>query len=604
MFAHSKMVLRHTLTFALLVVYLLVSAVIVTAQQQPQHKKANAPNPQDPPTAQLIVNGKIVQRLPVKKEQNPIGKIIVLSQDKNAPTPAIRKPPATASNTINTATPEKTLPGNPKTPTRVASDTPNTPAELPPVKTLPQTQPSEASEEPMPKRVISTELIDRMTARDRVEQSIDRTSKVVTTNTSIKVYDLPLVDLNGESFPGTQVTDSVVRPETLTDRAVYYPMTENRFPIAQTSGTGVAPGTANPFGNAIPGSGNTNMLQPMTQPSIFEVQDPQQDDLPPGHIKNHFIQPQPIMNSRQRTLSKGEYLFDGGDRKLQVKVGDDWKVKGLDMEDTVGHFDTIDGERVVVPSNRVEIYAPRFASVGKVGNMTSANSFEKIGKVDDTRITFQSGTFDIAASSKQNVAPVRSLGSKSASALRDRTRGLIVDNTTQTGQTIAQFGPEKIHQFMVSGVLKDNEKAFLATAIQSAITWTKDLEVKVLNQDVHVLVVDDVDSMQEVHESHSPNTKSRLRIVKLADKHGAQPGDTIEFMIRFDNAGNQLIGNVTVIDNLTTRLEYIPGSASCSVKADLITADNEGQSKRLRWEILEPLKPGQGGVIKFKCRVR
>ncbi|MEK6237035.1 MAG: hypothetical protein N2C14_20190, partial [Planctomycetales bacterium] len=31
---------------------------------------------------------------------------------------------------------------------------------------------------------------------------------------------------------------------------------------------------------------------------------------------------------------------------------------------------------------------------------------------------------------------------------------------------------------------------------------------------------------------------------------------------------------------------------------------NEGDSLILRWELEEPLQPGQGGIIRFKCRVR
>jgi hypothetical protein len=31
---------------------------------------------------------------------------------------------------------------------------------------------------------------------------------------------------------------------------------------------------------------------------------------------------------------------------------------------------------------------------------------------------------------------------------------------------------------------------------------------------------------------------------------------------------------------------------------------NEAESLVLRWEIIEPMKPGEGGVIRFRCRVR
>ncbi|MCA9212218.1 MAG: hypothetical protein KDB27_04060, partial [Planctomycetales bacterium] len=61
-----------------------------------------------------------------------------------------------------------------------------------------------------------------------------------------------------------------------------------------------------------------------------------------------------------------EYICDGGDAGIRVRVRDDWTVDGLDLEDTVGHFDTLDGRTLVSPSNSVCVYAPRFANVRKV----------------------------------------------------------------------------------------------------------------------------------------------------------------------------------------------------------------------------------------------
>ena len=93
-------------------------------------------------------------------------------------------------------------------------------------------------------------------------------------------------------------------------------------------------------------------------------------------------------------------------------------------------------------------------------------------------------------------------------------------------------------------------------------------------------------------------------MVKSVSKRSAKPGETVEFTIRFDNVGDQVIGNVTIIDNLTPRLEYVVDSAQCSPKADFFTIVNEGESLVLRWEIVEPMKVGDGGVIRFQCRVR
>jgi uncharacterized repeat protein (TIGR01451 family) len=96
----------------------------------------------------------------------------------------------------------------------------------------------------------------------------------------------------------------------------------------------------------------------------------------------------------------------------------------------------------------------------------------------------------------------------------------------------------------------------------------------------------------------------KLRLIKLASTGVAQPGDEVEFTLRFDNVGDRVIGNVAILDSLTTRLEYIEGSQKCSLPADFETRPNDGSSLKLRWQIREPLEPGQGGVIQFRCRVR
>ncbi len=47
---------------------------------------------------------------------------------------------------------------------------------------------------------------------------------------------------------------------------------------------------------------------------------------------------------------------------LPAGVNTDWKVTGLEQEDTVAHYDTIDGRTIITPSNKVCLYAPRFAA--------------------------------------------------------------------------------------------------------------------------------------------------------------------------------------------------------------------------------------------------
>ena len=92
--------------------------------------------------------------------------------------------------------------------------------------------------------------------------------------------------------------------------------------------------------------------------------------------------------------------------------------------------------------------------------------------------------------------------------------------------------------------------------------------------------------------------------MKLASTEFAAPGETVAFTLRFDNVGDEVIGNVTIIDNLTTRLEDVADSAECSLPAEFSTQPSESGSLVSRWEITNPLQPEELGVIRFRCRVR
>ena len=99
-------------------------------------------------------------------------------------------------------------------------------------------------------------------------------------------------------------------------------------------------------------------------------------------------------------------------------------------------------------------------------------------------------------------------------------------------------------------------------------------------------------------------TPGRLRIVKLADKKTALPGDVITFTIRYDNLGDRELHHIRIIDNLTPRLEYVDDSATSNRAGKLVVEDNEEGSLVLKFELSQPLPGHTGGVVTFKVKVR
>ena len=118
------------------------------------------------------------------------------------------------------------------------------------------------------------------------------------------------------------------------------------------------------------------------------------------------------------------------------------------------------------------------------------------------------------------------------------------------------------------------------------------------------MTVDRVKSAQQFVHVETKEGSDVLRVTKVASKIAARTGDLVEFTIRFDNLSARNLEDVTIIDNLTRRLEYIEDSASSTISSDFSQEKNDGGSLMLRWKLTESLAPQKGGLVRFKCRVR
>lgn len=331
-----------------------------------------------------------------------------------------------------------------------------------------------------------------------------------------------------------------------------------------------------------------------------------------------------------------EFIHDGGDDGAPVGVAPNWEVHGLELEDTVAHYDTLDGQTKIEPSSCVTIYAPRFAAVRAVrGPILNEQVVNPVGASADLPL-LQMRENQLAISRQQNLQLGRQVGrDKAQGYTTDRWRGI----ASQTLQAVAFDNRFKAHEnfaIIRYGLVDQREKPYLAQAVDAALIWSHDLALQVVLDAEAATAVHTYSKPQETYVVHETG-RSKLRLCKVASKGAAQPGDIIDFTLRFDNVGDKIIGNVVIIDNLTTRLEYVEDSSQWSVKAGFLrdeqgnvvfeevqgengqvkklpkyrqnpvhfaTSVNEGDSLTLRWELEEPLEPGQGGIIRFKCRVR
>ena len=299
-----------------------------------------------------------------------------------------------------------------------------------------------------------------------------------------------------------------------------------------------------------------------------------------------------------------EYLRDGGDRGLPAAVGREWEMHNLDVEDTVAHFDTLDGKTVVAPSNRVHIYAPRFGAVRQVVGLVANEQMDLALDKNQRTTLVAPASADLATTYKQNLETNRQIGTKPPVLLLSEQGDGVVSTATKARGFQDGFLPHENLKLIRLGIFDGTDMARLARATTAAIAWSGDQAVQVILDHRGAMALNSDQPGQEIFTVKEPPAAPKLRVVKVASVEHAEPGDEVVFSIRFDNVGNQVIGNVTIIDNLTTRLEYVADSAECSLEATFSTQPNEGGSLVIRCEVTDPLPAGEGGIVRFRCRVR
>lgn len=299
-----------------------------------------------------------------------------------------------------------------------------------------------------------------------------------------------------------------------------------------------------------------------------------------------------------------EYLFDGGDRELPVHYDGDIMI-GVESEDTVAEFRDHKGDRKVKASNRVAIYSPRFAAVRTFTGLSEGFNIQRpISNVDQVQ----------GAGLRQKVAGKTGVQRDRVQGVRMRSRASsIFSQTTRKDVSAAKAITQHVKlmnlfedvQFLHDGQMRQSEMAQLHRGMNAAATWSRDLNpiiIASLTASQEVYANFKVAELVGIDEGHKK--PGRLRLVKLADKEVAKPGDVITFTIRFDNLGDRELRNVRLIDNLTPRLVYVEDSATSELPGSINVDDNGEGSHILRFELDNPLAGNTGGVITFQAKLR
>ena len=301
-----------------------------------------------------------------------------------------------------------------------------------------------------------------------------------------------------------------------------------------------------------------------------------------------------------------EYLVNGNDAGTPAHV-EGWVVHNFGAGDTIAHFDTTDGRVIVEPSNTLHIYAPRFGAIRKIEGLLHEGQITALVAARGQQTSSQNSTAMQTSFTEQEASARQARMQDQLHGIEGQRRGARVGST----QTLVEYGN---FQVVDSGSMvlmqrvfgfEGSTRAQLDRGAMNARAWQGNEGIKVQVNELAPMLATGIEGAAVFFQVRDEQMRtSQLRLIKVASKESAQPGEIIEFTLRFDNIGTQPIGNVTILDDLTGRLEFLPGTAVSSLPAGFVPQPNAGGSFTMRFEITDPLAPGNFGVIQFQCRVR
>lgn len=249
-----------------------------------------------------------------------------------------------------------------------------------------------------------------------------------------------------------------------------------------------------------------------------------------------------------------ECLTDGGDTKNPLGVRDDGVLGGLDATDVALEY-SHGAKRKVATSNKVCICVPRFA-------------------VQRVELNPKGLYFAYRLQSwQQREASTAARALTLPQAVAERLKPVGLELPIRPMQQVGFQGAEII----VS-----------ATAVKVAYNFNGTQVVKA-----------------SVEPDELVNFPNEMIVTKSVDpKAGVKIGDEVTFTLKYKNDTALPVSDLVLSDNLSPRLEYVAGSGLSDRPTNLTISPNASGSNIVKFEIPGMLQPGQGGVVKFKAKVR
>ncbi|GIW79121.1 MAG: hypothetical protein KatS3mg105_0928 [Gemmatales bacterium] len=312
-----------------------------------------------------------------------------------------------------------------------------------------------------------------------------------------------------------------------------------------------------------------------------------------------------------------ECLHDGGDTGLRAGLDRNGQIGGLDPSDSMAVYADSRGTRRLAISNRVCVCVPRFITLRSQMGTTGYDVAWGVGTTHHVQPREQllSRHPPLVTNQQESLKMLQS---------RQRASGAIattpvhrIDRLVLLQASHIEVGPADTVGTTLWQRLRGEVKSELVERMRFArqfenVAGVRGLEKLQLGpaavgqiQGVNVVgIVQETRSLTSTPHGLPTEPDQPLHLYKWADRQSAQVGDEITFYLKYSNQGGQPISNVAVTDSLTSRLEYVSGSAKTDRDAVFTVRPNQAGSVILQWEISGLLLPGQSGIVSFRARVR
>ena len=363
--------------------------------------------------------------------------------------------------------------------------------------------------------------------------------------------------------------------------------------------------------NALPANANENANQAMPLQGNQQIITDLQIDNPMDQILNR---PEADLPS---FMPKDEYIIDthkpGQTRPVEIKTNEisdvpqskNWQMTIQGEDGTFMFFNTPQGRGTVVSSDPVSIYSPRFRAVRQVVDLGTYMQSTRTGDIyRPTEVNVQQREV-LAMNAKQQTQAGTEKGRTVMLQANGTDVGVMASGTTEIRESRQDAVlPQESNLALKVNTNTGKTQLWLADGMTRANAWTANEDLRVFIDKTNATAAVRNESAPVLYTVTEGDKKAQMRIYKIASKADAKPGETVDFTIFFENAGNIPVGNVVLVDILAARLQIVDDSAESSVDASFSYEANKNGSVTLRWEITQPISPKEKGAVRFRCLVR